>query len=340
MTSKTEFILRWGIVSTGLISQDFCTAIHSLPEPSGHVLQAVAARKDESAQEFAERFDIPHACKSYDELFARDDVDIVYIGSLNTAHKSQCLDAIAAGKHVLCEKPMTMNRAEQEEVLTAAETKGVFFMEALWTRFFPVINKLKEELTKKTIGDLLLFNSMFIQPISDVERINQKELGGGVTLDIGIYTIQLACLVFDHEKPIKITATGHLLDTGVDACATVVLLYSNNRIATLNYSCQGAQCAPTFIVGDKDVMQIPDYSWSPHKLLLPGNEVFEAEKLEFNEKYPTINFDNSLCLRFEAEAVREAISKGLKEHPAASHDNSRLIMSIIDEVRKQLGCKN
>jgi predicted dehydrogenase len=127
--SSSELLLNWGIISTGLISQDFCTALTSLQSPL-HVIRAVAARKLDDAKKFAEKFSIEMYHESYDKLFDVDNgVNIVYIGTINHLHKELCLKAIAAGKHVLCEKPMTLNSQEQEEVFRAAKHKNVFFME-------------------------------------------------------------------------------------------------------------------------------------------------------------------------------------------------------------------
>ena len=125
---SNELVLRWGIVSAGFISQDFCTALKSLNSDK-HVLSAVAARKLDDAEKFAQKYNISRYYDSYDKLFDDKEVNIVYIGSINTSHRELCLKAIAAGKHVLCEKPMSISCAEQEEVLTAAKENNVFFME-------------------------------------------------------------------------------------------------------------------------------------------------------------------------------------------------------------------
>jgi dihydrodiol dehydrogenase / D-xylose 1-dehydrogenase (NADP) len=125
-----EFVANWGIVSTGLISEDFAKAIKSWSEKKHqHQVVGVSARDLDSAKEFAEKFQIPTYYDSYEKLFADKNVNVVYIGSVNQTHRELCLKAIEAGKHVLCEKPMTINRAEQEDVLKAAEKKNVFFME-------------------------------------------------------------------------------------------------------------------------------------------------------------------------------------------------------------------
>lgn len=180
---NSELLLKWGIISQGKICQDFCTALLTLNQSDKHQLQACAARNIDQAKAFAERFSIPSYYNSYDSLFADPNVNIVYIGSLNPSHKELSIKALKADKHVLCEKPMTMNTAEQEEVLAVAKECNKFFMEALWTRHFPLISRLKQELKKGTIGELRFFSSNFMVPIREVERLKQKEMGGGSTYE-------------------------------------------------------------------------------------------------------------------------------------------------------------
>ena len=131
---SSEFVLKWGIVSAGHISADFCVSLLSLNTPY-QKLMAVGARNENDAKQFAERFQMPHYFGSYQRLMDSNEINIVYVGSINITHKDICLMAINAGKHVLCEKPMSMNVKEQEEVLQAAKKKGVFFME-VYTLFF------------------------------------------------------------------------------------------------------------------------------------------------------------------------------------------------------------
>lgn len=125
---NTGLVLKWGILSAGLISQDFCTALKSL-KSNYHEITAVAARDLKNAKDFAEKYNIPYFFDSYQRLCHGSECNIVYIGSINTTHKELCLMAINGGKHVLCEKPMALNSKEQEEIFAAAKRKGVFFME-------------------------------------------------------------------------------------------------------------------------------------------------------------------------------------------------------------------
>ncbi|RNA32836.1 trans-1-2-dihydrobenzene-1-2-diol dehydrogenase-like [Brachionus plicatilis] len=329
----SETILNWGIAACGLISQDFCTALRATKMPN-HALKACAARSLERAEKFAQKFEIPSFYGSYDELFADKNVNIVYIGTTNNTHKEVCLKAINAGKHVLCEKPMSLNKQDQEEVFKAAKEKGIFFMEALWTRFFSIVKKFKEQITNGSIGDIRFIISNFMVPIKSVERLNMRELGGGGLLDIGIYPIQMICYLMDHEKPLKISCSGHLMPSGCDESASITLLYKNNRMAVINMSTTCVQNARTSVMGDKGMIEIPDFSWCPV-------EFIKADRTTHKEPLPgcpPTNFTNSVGLSYEAEACREAISQGWKEHPVVAHDNSRLVNEIILESMKQLGC--
>ena len=146
-----DLSLNWGIVCTGSISQDFATSLYHLKSDK-HVLKAVAARRQEDAAKFAQRFEIAKHYGSYDELFADPEINIVYIGSITSLHKDLSIRAMKAGKHVLCEKTMCLNGVEQEEMLATAKAENRFFMEAIWTRFFPLTQQLRTMIKQETIG--------------------------------------------------------------------------------------------------------------------------------------------------------------------------------------------
>ncbi len=120
--------LRWGIAGAGKISFDFCLALQTLDKKE-HSIHAIGARSEERARELAEKLNIARHYGSYDELFADADIDVVYIGTVNTTHKDLALQALQNGKHVLCEKPVAMNSKDLEEILQKAKEKNLFFME-------------------------------------------------------------------------------------------------------------------------------------------------------------------------------------------------------------------
>lgn len=321
---------RWGICTAGTISYDFSVAVRILPRHD-HQLAAVAARNLERAQEFAKKFEIPKAYGSYEELANDPGIDIVYVASINTAHVEHCKMMLNAGKHVLCEKPLAMNTREVKEILELAKQKKLFFMEAFWTRFFPAIHELKNQLDSGVIGEPMALTAEFGVVLRS-ERVLSKELGGGAVLDLGCYLVFLSQFVF-QEKPSKVVASGHLFDSGVDNCSTTSLLYSKDRIATLttSMSCQYKNSA--MIHGTKGTIEVPRF---PHanQLILPDKTLdFD---LPVSKDGPT-NFGRSEGLSYEAEAVRQCLLKGETENELLPHSLSLTMVEIRDAIREQLG---
>ncbi|XP_027136829.1 trans-1,2-dihydrobenzene-1,2-diol dehydrogenase isoform X1 [Larimichthys crocea] len=322
---------RWGICSAGKISHDFTVALKSLP-PEDHQVVAVAARKLGYAQEFAKKHNIARAYGGYEELARDPDIDVVYIGVIHPYHLSTCLLFMNAKKNVLCEKPLAMNTKEVQEILASAKNNGVFFMEAVWTRFFPASVEIRRLLAEGEVGELKIVKSEFGVPLMHVARSVRKELGGGAMLDLGIYCLQFICMVY-REKPECIQAMGVCLETGVDETVVVTLKFSKNRMAVFTCS-MGVQLSnDAIIVGTKGTIRIPEHMWCPTSLVVNGKET----QYPVPEPYLPLNFTNSTGMRYEAEEVRQCLLKGLKESAVMSHADSLLLAEVEDEVRRQVG---
>nr|XP_056720001.1 trans-1,2-dihydrobenzene-1,2-diol dehydrogenase [Euleptes europaea] len=323
---------RWGICSAGKISHDFLVALKTLP-PEDHKVVAIASRELSRAQKYAQMHNIPKAHGSYAELAQDPDVDVVYVGVIHPYHLPSTLLFIQAGKNVLCEKPLGMNAAEVKAMVRAAREKGVFLMEAFWSRFFPASEKLRSLLRQGTIGDVVVVHADFGFHLLTIPRCAEKELGGGGVLDIGLYCVQWACMVFSGEKPESIVASGFLHETGVDKTGSIILNFSGGRQAVLNYTMVTQLPNQATISGTKGIIEFPHFFWSPVQLVVNGK----------NEEFPLpppsqqLNFPNSAGLCYEAEHVRQCLLQGLKESPVMSHADSELVHSILDEVRRQLG---
>ncbi len=292
----------------------------------------MAARSQESADAFARKFDIPHAYDSYGKLAADDDVEVVYVGAINPVHLTVVKQMVEAGKHVLCEKPLGMNVRETREMLDAAKAKGVFLMEAMWSRFLPAHQKLRDLLREGAIGDPLQLNATFSMVI-DAPRVKRMDLGGGTTLDLGVYTIALSQLVFGGEKLLKVVATGHLNDEGTDDTVGAVLTYSGGRIATYVTNSRVKSACEAVVYGTKGSLKLLFPFWASDTLIANGKEFswpYKKGKHEFN-------FLGSAGLAHEAEHVRQCLIKGLKESPEMSHDDTLKIAEIMEDVRKQVG---
>ena len=232
--AKTDKIIKWGIASAGLISHDFVNAIHAFKQQDLNQVIAVAARHLKSAEEFAQKFDIPKAYEGYEKLAQDPEVQVVYVGSINTTHLEVVKLLLENGKNILCEKPLGMNVKEVKEMLDLAKSKNLFLMEAIWSRFQPAYLKLKELIEQSEIGQVFHVQAEFGMPIQ-ADRVNKKVLGGGVCLDIGIYCVQLAQFVF-QERPTKVSSAGHLNADGVDETVCASFMYSGNRSASFQFT--------------------------------------------------------------------------------------------------------
>ncbi|KAF7653286.1 hypothetical protein LDENG_00085200 [Lucifuga dentata] len=324
--------IRWGICSAGKISHDFTVALRTLP-PEDHQVVAVAARKLEDAQAFAKPHSIPQAYGSYEELSRDPNVDVVYIGVIHPYHLSTCLLFMNAKKNVLCEKPLAMNSREAQQIVASAKKNDVFFMEAVWTRFFPASMEIKRLLAQAELGDVRMVRAEFGWPLMHVPRAVQKELGAGAMLDIGVYCLQFICMVYNGEKPECIQATGVCLDTGVDETVVVTLKFSKNRMAV--FTCSSAVKLPNeaVIVGTKGTIQVPPNLWCPTSLVVNGKET----EYPVPEPCLPLNFINSTGMCYEAEEVRQCLLKGLKESAGMTHADSLMLAEVEDEVRRQVG---
>uniref|UniRef100_A0A8C7E2A3 Trans-1,2-dihydrobenzene-1,2-diol dehydrogenase n=1 Tax=Naja naja TaxID=35670 RepID=A0A8C7E2A3_NAJNA len=303
--------LCWGICSAGKISHDFIVALKTLPADH-KVIVAIASSKLERAQEYARRHGICRAYGSYEELAKDPEVDVIYVGSLNTQHLGQTILFLRAKKNVLCEKPMGMNAREVREMIRTARENDVFLMEGFWTRFFPVSEQIRNTLCQKSLGNLKVLRAQMAVRMDDIPRLLEKKLGGGIILDLGCYCIQFASMVFGPEMPQSIVASGLLNKTGVDETVSIILNYSANRQAVLNV---------TMMIDFPTVMFLKENRW---EWPLPPS----PERLYFK---------HNIGFRYQIEHVRECLENGLKESPIMPLEESERIVCIMDEARKQVG---
>lgn len=217
--------IGWGIAGLGNIAQKFA---YDLKRVEGVNLVAVASSSIERARAFGAKFDVPKAYGSYEELYNDPDIDIIYIASLNQHHKEMTMSALQAGKGVLCEKPLGLSTDEIQSMTAMAKKQNCFLMEGLWSRFNPAINKAKQWIDEGRIGlpkYLYAEFSFYRLEVDPSHRLMDPEKGGGVLLDIGVYTLFLAYFILG--KPKNIMAQSIFADTGVDLQTSIILQYEN-----------------------------------------------------------------------------------------------------------------
>lgn len=334
---NADSTLRWGILATGAIADQFAADFARLatdppgthPDGPRNELVAVASRTGERAQQFADKFGIGRAHASYADLAADDDVDIVYIATPQSTH---CADAIAmldAGKHVLCEKPLAINAAEVERMHDAARRNDRFLMEAIWTRFLPPYLALRRLLDDGRIGTPRLVDVSFgisIDSASD-HRLNDAARGGGSLLDLGIYPLQLATFVLGDVT--AVSATGDLDPRGVDNSMYAVLTHAADRHAVCKSSIRMTLDNTARITGSDGAIELPAPMHHPQSLTVVsgGGDV------------ETIDTPFEGGLRFQVPAVATDIAAGRRENAVLPWSASRHLAGVMDDIRAQIGLR-
>ncbi|MFM2719636.1 Gfo/Idh/MocA family protein [Microbacterium mcarthurae (nom. nud.)] len=317
--------LHWGILATGGIAHAFTSDLRT----AGLDVTAVGSRSIESARAFAEQYDIPHAHGSYEELVSDPEVDIVYIATPHPGHVENALLALDHGKHVLVEKPFTLNADEAAVIRDRAALKGLLAMEAMWTRYLPHMVRIREILSKGTLGEIRVVSADHTQKISTDpgHRLNALELGGGALLDLGIYPISFAVDVLG--VPERITAFARLSDAGSDAEVATVFVHPGGALSTTVSSSRGAGANVAQIVGTEARLEIDRVWYTPttFRVVTPDGSVREE-------------FDGAVegrGMQYQALAAERLVAAGATSSDILSIDDTVAIMGVLDEVRRQIG---
>ena len=351
--------IRWGILGTGTIAQKFATA---LAETASSELTAVGSRSIEKAQQFAARHGCPKSLGSYEDLVRVPELDVVYIATPHVYHKDHCLLALDADKAVLCEKPFTTTADELEQIIDAAQSKGLFCMEAMWLRFNPLIHKVQELLAQGAIGELEMLRADvgYSRTFEKASRFFDPALGGGVLLDLGVYPLSLAYLLLGEPEEIVGKAT--VCPTGVDEQASLVLAYPN-KIASLSCSFRTTAPNDAHIMGTHGRIWIHPPMYNPSGISIskfePSSGIAYAnlsskKSLKHLLRMPRRLHNFVRCLNgrdaeqiirpawrngmvFEAEEVVKCLQSGEKESSLMPLDESLRVMRAIDSIRQDWG---
>jgi len=318
--------LRWGILATGGIAHQFTGDLVK----NGFTVQAVGSRSQASADAFAAEFGIPTAHPSYESLVADPEVDIIYVSTPHPFHAANAALALNAGKHVLVEKPITVNAAEARTLVALAESKNLLLLEAMWTRFLPHMARIREILAAGSLGDVHSLIADHTQDLPDDpnHRINSLPLGGGALLDLGIYPVSFASALFG--KPASILASATFKDTGVDAQIATIFRYPGGQIASLLSASDTKGPNTASILGTEGRIDIDEVWYSPTSF-----RVFNAAN-EIVESYETPAFAGR-GMHFQATEAERLVAAGLITSDLLTVTESVQIMATLDEIRAQIG---
>jgi predicted dehydrogenase len=319
---------RWGIMGAADIAQAF---VSSVQKHSKQHIVAVASRTPGKAEAFAKNFGI-ESHDNYEELLARDDIDAIYIPTLPSQHRDHALQAIAAGKHVLIEKPVTLVPSEAAEIFLAAKAKGVLAMEAMWTRYLPQYDIIRKLMNDNALGDIELVNVSMCQANLEVPRLWKKGHGDPFT-DMGIYPISF-CQTF-LGNPTKITAQGKLNHDGIPEEVSVQLQYANGARAYVLVSGRAAIPGIGQIAGTKAKLDVGPEFFIPSKLELRSVD-FNSSPTTWKDESAVIGHEG-LC--YQATALASFLDQGLLESPYESHAESIANLEVCAEVIRLIGAE-
>jgi dihydrodiol dehydrogenase / D-xylose 1-dehydrogenase (NADP) len=317
--------VKWGILGPGKISDTFAGELRFAPEAR---IVAVGSRSLKRAEAFAAKHGIERAYGSYAELARDPEVDIVYIGTPHPMHKEDALSCLRAGKAVLCEKAITMNAAELQEMIDVARANGVFLMEAMWTRYLPAIAKVREWLASGVIGDIGLVDLRFgnMSAWDPSSRLFDPALGGGTLLDVGVYCVSFASMVLGRE-PDTIQSLVKIGTTGVDEVFTALFGYDNGQMASIMAGHRLKSKHEAVILGSEGEIRIPDFWRAKSATLTLHGRCVE-------------NFVDTLELRgslHEANEAMRCVKAGKMESDIMPLAESLAIMRTMDRLRADWG---
>jgi predicted dehydrogenase len=312
--------VRWGVVGTGMIAGIFADTV---PHTDGGELAAVGSRTPDAAQRFADAHGIPRAFGSYDELLASADVDAVYVATPHAQHADAVARALDAGKHVLCEKPMTVSADETRRVAGLARDRGVFLMEALWSRFLPAYDTVRSVVDAGEIGEVVAIDASlgFRAPLDPAHRLFAPELGGGSLLDLGIYPVHLAHFLLG--APTTVRAVGRVGTTGVDEHAVVTMAY-DGAIAVAESAIRVDLAGTARITGTEGAIELPMPMQCPAHVDVTGPHGRDRRTIDGG--------NGSTPFRFEIEEVHRCLDDGLAESPTMPLAESVALATTLDRA--------
>ena len=315
---------RWATLGCGVIANELAQAM----QKDGRTLYGVANRTYENAVAFAKKYEVEKVYKNIQDLFEDDDVDIVYISTPHNTHIQYLREALKHGKHVLCEKSITLNAKELEEAKQLAEENGVVLAEAMTIYHMPLYKKLMKLVANGEIGDVSMIQANFgsYKDYDMKNRFFNMNLAGGAMLDIGVYAISLA-RCFLKSKPDNVISTVKFAPSGVDEMSGIVMTNKEGQMTVISLSLHTKQPKRCVICGDKGYIEIMEYPRACKATIVCT---------ETGERKEICEGETERALQYEMEDMEEEISK---RSGCMLREYTKDVMEIMTDIRNEWGLK-
>lgn len=315
--------IKWGIIGLGNIASQFASDLLLVENAE---LTAVASRDLAKAEEFGGKFNALRMYNSYDLLFEDSEVEIVYIATPHNSHAELSIKALENGKHVLCEKPLSLSYKDAQRMIVASKKNNKFFMEAFWTRFIPSVQDFLQKINNGIIGEVNYVKADFAFHGSEIEskRLFDKELGGGALFDIGVYPLFLSYILLGNPKEIFAKAIKHKND--IDLQTSMILEYESAQ-SILHASIVSESDMKAVISGTKGRIEL-NAPW----YVADGYSLYINEEKEAVVSLPTLGKGYS----HEIIECQNCIQNNEIESQLWSHQNSLDLSKIVEEIKTQI----
>lgn len=319
--------VRWGLLGAGKIAHALAEAVRASDD--GQVV-AVGAREPARAARFAREHEIPLSYGDYAELCTDPDVDIVYVCTTHPFHADQAVRALEAGKHVLVEKPVALTVADTERILGTARDRGLFAMEAMWTRCQPLVVDLARRVREGQVGAVRSVHAAFTVPFEydAAHRLFDLDNGGGALLDLGVYPVTLAHLLLGH--PTDVQVLGATAPTGADVQVALQWMNADGAVAQVLCDSQSHGSSRTVVRGSQGWIEVHGPVTQPESFTVHrGVDPDEGEHVTGDRR----------GFVHEVEEVHRCLREGLLESPLVPHADTVAIMTILESARRELGVR-
>ena len=315
-------MIKWGIIGLGNIAIRFAKSLSYTNEGK---LYAIASKTKDKRDSFYEQYNCEKVYEDYYELLNDKEIDAVYIALPHGLHKYWSIEALRHKKAVLCEKPVGLNAEEMKEIKKEACLNNTFFMEAMKTRFIPLIHTIKEILKNNDIGEITNIEANFCDNVTDIKQgsylFDKKQ--GGALLDVGVYPLSFVMDMIDSEVD-QVKSHMEINEAGVDSYFKAILTFENGVIGTIEGAIDRNKERTAIIKGTKGYIEIPIYN-RPHKVIvnLNNEESYKIEKeLEFDDMYAEIKEVHDCLKELKLQSENLSLSESIR------------VMEVLDEIRK------
>lgn len=316
--------MKMAILGAGQIAHKMAATITKMETVEAY---AVAARDEKRAQDFRAQYGFTKAYGSYEEMLSDEEVDLVYIATPHSHHYAHIKMCLEHHKHVLCEKSFTVNARQAREVLKMAEERGLLLTEAIWTRYMPSRKMLNDIIDSGVIGTVTSLTGNLGYALGNVTRMVEPSLAGGALLDVGVYMVNFAMMVFGN-KISKVASSAVMSKKGVDYTDSITMIFENGEMAVMHSSMLGALNRRANIFGDKGYIEITNAN-NIEKI-----KVFDENYKELAAYTPP---EQITGYEYEVEACRRAIKAGNTQCSEMPHEETIRVLEIMDEMRRSWG---